>query len=439
MKSSHLSEIVPKSLLGNRIVFEHNLRLWQISQGYDSECHSGSTQSISNSFCDAVDDVNEIPILDVLKSRSGGAVLLKSYEIYKKLSEPQRKIITSSICAYILDNKIAARTKLFKNISKRLVVIFPTETKDTYFLHRKGRKLGGSLYAKYHNALYRLRKDSFKENEQPQINSQTVMQTTVECEENKLWLLYNIAPNDEVVQKWQHCFISRTQFFKSAASISDILAEWPILKQSFGYCLVNIDSDFANIYEQKQNLLLENWDSFVEKVTPILKRTIKDPFTLAFLHKIDSENLEKDIRDIIICLSLPALLKPKNRNCKKKTTISNSRDSFLCYATSRLELQQKINSITDEVYGQNIKLQPFLCAIGDDIIDLKEFYVYFAGIYYKLSNIVKSIDICFKIFHVLDLKYPQNCEQIWNFVDQLFFKISNTKDSFISTIINDLQ
>lgn len=109
------------------------------------------------------------------------------------------------------------------------------------------------------------------------------------------------------------------------------------------------------------------------------------------------------------------------------------------FATTREEIQQKINLCIDKSYSKKLTLQLFLCAVGDDHLTLREFYVYFSGIFYKLGNIVKSIDICFKIFQILDLEYPAPCKQVWVFIDQYFYTISKFKDSSVATFINDLK
>jgi len=55
----------------------------------------------------------------------------------------------------------------------------------------------------------------------------------------KKWLQFNIEPMSEVLIKWQEtCEIRRDYLLSLNINISDILKEWPMFKQSFGYSLV---------------------------------------------------------------------------------------------------------------------------------------------------------------------------------------------------------
>lgn len=98
--------------------------------------------------------------------------------------------------------------------------------------------------------------------------------------------------------------------------------------------------------------------------------------------------------------------------------------------------------MTDISYNDKNTIQPLICAIGNNIFDLTEFYVYFSDIFYKFENIVKCIDICFKIYHVLDLKYPCHCKLIWTLLQQYLYDIKlncDEKSSSLSALLNDLK
>lgn len=56
---------------------------------------------------------------------------------------------------------------------------------------------------------------------------------------DKNWLKYNIEPYQEVRNKWESTFNIRQKFLKEAPNLNQILEEWPIYKQSFGYSLVS--------------------------------------------------------------------------------------------------------------------------------------------------------------------------------------------------------
>lgn len=73
---------------------------------------------------------------------------------------------------------------------------------------------------------------------------------TVDVLASKDWLLYNIEPIEEVFNKWDDTFDIRQQYIKQGNSLKNILENWPILKQAFGYKLVkNFLSSFYFKYK----------------------------------------------------------------------------------------------------------------------------------------------------------------------------------------------
>lgn len=74
--------------------------------------------------------------------------------------------------------------------------------------------------------------------------------------------------------------------------------------------------------------------------------------------------------------------------------------------------------------------------------DLTEFFVFYANIFYKLPNLVFALDVAFKTFQVLDLKYPKECQTVWRYFRSYIFEIpvtNNEKDNVLVTILNDIR
>ncbi|XP_017476008.1 PREDICTED: uncharacterized protein LOC108366200 isoform X3 [Rhagoletis zephyria] len=156
--------------------------------------------------------------------------------------------------------------------------------------------------------------------------------------------------------------------------------------------------------------------------------------------------------DAVTCYLLHSVLVPTSREyktCKQtkkqhlvKATIEDSRNSFLIWATTNCELQSKLKLMVDENYKGKSTIQPIICAIGMSLLESNEYFVYFANIFYKFDNVIKCIDVCFKIFHVLNLKYPSECKSIWFFVQQYFYDIaleSHEKSTSLCAILSDLR
>lgn len=159
-----------------------------------------------------------------------------------------------------------------------------------------------------------------------------------------------------------------------------------------------------------------------------------------------------DFRNNLISILLHSLLVPTNRiyrihpqSLKKKlvkSSIADSRNSFLLHASTHAELKSKIKVMVDNCYENKLTIQPIICAIGNDIFSLEEYFVYYFETLYKFDNIIKCIDICFKIFHVLDLKYPGECQLIWTLIQQYLYEIKTKYDlkcSSLSALVTDIN
>jgi hypothetical protein len=80
-------------------------------------------------------------------------------------------------------------------------------------------------------------------------------------------------------------------------------------------------------------------------------------------------------------------------------------------------------------------VQPFIIIVGPSLREIDSYYVVVDDVFYKLDNILKSIDICFKIFMVLDAEYPTESEQVWLFFQQCIYKQTTINDKVIKSVI----
>jgi len=53
----------------------------------------------------------------------------------------------------------------------------------------------------------------------------------------------------------------------------------------------------------------------------------------------------------------------------------------------------------------------------------------------KAASVVNAVDLCFKVFYVLQLQFPEECFPVWSFFDHSVFKI-NEAPSPPSTVLS---
>lgn len=80
-------------------------------------------------------------------------------------------------------------------------------------------------------------------------------------------------------------------------------------------------------------------------------------------------------------------------------------------------------------------VQPYIIIVGHSFREIESYYVVVDNILYKLDNILQALDICFKIFMVLDARYPTECEQVWLFLQLYIYKQPTKNDKVIKSVI----
>lgn len=81
-------------------------------------------------------------------------------------------------------------------------------------------------------------------------------------------------------------------------------------------------------------------------------------------------------------------------------------------------------AVQEEIKIKNRKEQtnqPFVIIVGN--LKSPTELVYFDEIKYKVTTVIKAIDICFKIFNVFRCMYPSECGAVWTFIQTYFYKI----------------
>lgn len=152
---------------------------------------------------------------------------------------------------------------------------------------------------------------------------------------------------------------------------------------------------------------------------------------------------------MIVALLLHALLPPTikhvvKRDNKKlivKSTIKDSQDSFFIHVTVNNDFDRKINAQRSLLLNRDETLQPLIIGIGNDLLSITEFIVFYDNVKYTFNNFIAALDCCFKIFHALDLHYPKDSNCFWLFIETFLFemKCDENLTPSILCLIQDLS
>lgn len=81
-------------------------------------------------------------------------------------------------------------------------------------------------------------------------------------------------------------------------------------------------------------------------------------------------------------------------------------------------------------------VQPYIIAVGLQITAIEAFYIVIDDIMYKMENVLKAIDILYKIFQILNVKYPSACEQVWLFIQRYIYGRTTKWDKHKKSMMN---
>ena len=87
-------------------------------------------------------------------------------------------------------------------------------------------------------------------------------------------------------------------------------------------------------------------------------------------------------------------------------------------------------------YG--INFQPSIYALKDD----ERYFIKFDDVSWEFKSLVKTLDICFKTYQVLNLQYQFECSQMWMLIQRYFYDIETVYDSSspaLQILLHDLQ
>ncbi|XP_017462932.1 PREDICTED: uncharacterized protein LOC108356328 [Rhagoletis zephyria] len=187
------------------------------------------------------------------------------------------------------------------------------------------------------------------------------------------------------------------------------------------------------MYPDKEDCLYSKWEMFTEKIQRFYETNLHNDFCKQ-LFSLAKASTNKDTQDYILTTLLNGVLPPSSwfqSSCgklRKKATIADSQQSFVLRLTSINDYERKITELISMYYSAGMTIQPFIIVEGIAEGDITGFCIYFDKTLYKFESFLECLDICFKIFHTLCLKYPQACETSWVFLQQFFLEIYTEYD-----------
>ncbi|XP_070071409.1 uncharacterized protein [Drosophila takahashii] len=452
MDRDDIKEAIPP--LGPRLIFREKLFEWR-KTFYEANENSVEPPLKQNEPVKIEEDqsinsrksINYKDLKNLIMETSRGRQILNFYEANNCLTKEKRDILINIILEDAIATNVILKPFDMANITNDIVSIFPKEKEmmDYYFIPRSGKSnCGGKLFSKFKNRNHKRSKMEIQHvTQKPSLDQMSEVDVSV-GNTLKGYLNRSSSNWEEIKDKWQKTFTMRQNDLRQM-EWEEFFKSWSKLSHARAPELISID--FNIMYPSKSHLLLAKWDSFKTHIAAVYKKSLSNK-CFKELFKRGESSFDPNIQDYIYTTLLTTLLPPSARFVNesgkqfKKTTIMDSQECFIIRADTHSDIDIKIAKIISKFYSVGMTVQPFLVVVGlaDDCI--KSFFVYFEKMLYKLDSFLDSLDICFQIFQVLNLKYPSACQQPWLFIQKYFYEISteyDLKSPRIAHLLNELK
>nr|XP_018907206.1 PREDICTED: uncharacterized protein LOC109037152 [Bemisia tabaci] len=243
-------------------------------------------------------------------------------------------------------------------------------------------------------------------------------------DEDLRWFSNHVEPYNEVVEKWKKTMPKRILLLRtSCRTIDDYFTKFPALKEDFGHQLILMD--FSSLHPGKDNILLDSWQSLTENLLDLVKKKQRDRTYKKHLEADVPELLMSDpqsdtAKSLFCLLALPSLcatIKFQSMKFSRKDV----KDSFVLYVPVKSQLMKLLRKRSEE-NRRNGTIFPIPVFVGD--VNNPDCYVEFNDNLYSVDSPIQAVDVAFKIFYALNLKYPPACEIIWTLFQHYIFKFS---------------
>lgn len=106
-----------------------------------------------------------------------------------------------------------------------------------------------------------------------------------------------------------------------------------------------------------------------------------------------------------------------------KFTIKDAQESVIFVGASLQEIEDRIHHLQ----RAKSSIQPSVYCVGDSIFSFNDIFIKFDNYRFTFKNILRALDICFKIIYLFDLEFPLESVMFFNFVETYFYKFQPTK------------
>ncbi|XP_013870629.1 uncharacterized protein LOC106522237 [Austrofundulus limnaeus] len=237
----------------------------------------------------------------------------------------------------------------------------------------------------------------------------------------KEWLRNNSQPLSQVETYMQETAIYRAKCIRDNSwTIDQILQEFPHLMTKG-----MIAQDFLLLHGDAASKLFENWLPFyAEKILHLARQEGK--LTLAL------DGLTTDAVGELALRQLPALLPPTaykvGRGRGSEVVRHTVKECSLAFIDHKPPGTNMVEYLHEAMASRPY---PYVLTLGNDKEHASQTFVITAGQALEQDTLLQAIDVCFKAFFILDIKYPKQCEHVWEFLQSVVYEMPGGESKLV--------
>lgn len=110
------------------------------------------------------------------------------------------------------------------------------------------------------------------------------------------------------------------------------------------------------------------------------------------------------------------------------------RDSFLTHLQSAAEIEAIAQKRRDKCAQSSVTPQPFVVVVGASLETISSIFVVVDRIHYKHDSVLAALDTCFKLFFVLQARYPEESAPVWTLIQRGFYQLQTKWDKVYTSV-----
>ncbi|XP_057333632.1 uncharacterized protein LOC130672879 [Microplitis mediator] len=274
-----------------------------------------------------------------------------------------------------------------------------------------------------------------------------------EPEKSKTWLINN-RDIEDVLKHWDISYALRENEIESNQfqTVTDIYNDWPILKDSIGYQL--IERDFVKKFGDN-NTFGDNWQSLFDKTISLYRTKLRESETknLELLER--QPNLTENAKSLLQIKILSSVLCSKSKTVSIKSTankgkkknvwkpdLEETRDGIFIHVPMPGAIETKVRAKNEKMLKMGLPVQPFMIIVGKDSMSIDACYVRVDNVQYEIKSILNCLNTLLKVFLTFKVSYPVESETFWYFIQWGVYNIHTSCDikiPFICDLFNKLK